>query len=100
MAVLGWDDPASAGEAIAGAIERYYTTSLRVLAHSQEPYYGESPNFALSMRILIEHEIGGTESEGGVQTSFGLIFNPDFVGWLRWGILLGIDWKRVVALEV
>ena len=101
MAILGWEDLASARQAVAGAMERYYTASLALLAPSEdEPYFGESPTFALKRRILIDQETRGAESERGTKAYFNIAFNPDCTTWLMQRILLDIDWKRVVAIEV
>ena len=86
---------AGAGQVIGGAIERYYAASLGVLAPSAEPYFGESPVFALGQRILVEHG-----AVGGENSYVGAAFNPDFVDRLRRKSLLGIDWGLVVAVEV
>jgi hypothetical protein len=69
-----------------------------VPAHSAEPYFGESPAFAISQRILIEYETADGEGDG--RTYVSAAFNPDFVDRLSRKSLLGIDWSRVVALEV
>jgi hypothetical protein len=97
-ALLGWEGIAGAGQAAAGAIERYYAASLAVLVPSEELYFGESPAFAHSQRILIEYET--VDSEGDGMTHVNAAFNPTFVDRLRSKSLLGIDWGRVVAIEV
>jgi hypothetical protein len=100
-AVLGWDDLAGTGKSVAGALERYYAASLAVMPPlEEEPHFGESPTFVLRRRILLEYETPGTGIEGGLNTDFGVAFNPDFTLWLRRKILLGIDWERVMAVEV
>lgn len=96
--LLGWEDIASGGQAVTRAMERYYAVSLAVLAHSAEPYFGESPVLALRQRILVEHETAGGES--GEVSYVSAAFNPDFVDRLRRKSLLGIDWGRAVAVEV
>lgn len=96
--LLGWEDMASGGQAVTRAMERYYGVSLAVLAPSEEPYFGESPVLALSQRILVEHGTAG--DEGGEVSYVSAAFNPDFVDRLRRKSLLGIDWSRVVAVEV
>lgn len=96
--LLGWEDIASGGQAVTRAMERYYAVSLAVLADSGELYFGESPVLALRQRILVEHGTAGGES--GEEFYVSAAFNPDFVDRLRRKALLGIDWSRVVAVEV
>jgi hypothetical protein len=100
MTMLGWSDTADSAEAVAKAIGRYYGATLVALPSGGEPYPGESAPSGRGGRILIERETQVTEGEGAGKSYFGVAFHPDFALWLRHRILLGIDWKRVVAISM
>ena len=99
-ALLGWDDTAESAQAVSGAIGRYYSATLTALPQRGERYTEESSPLGRGSRILIERETQVAEGEGAGRSYFGLAFHLEFSLWLRHKILLGIDWKRVVVIEV
>jgi hypothetical protein len=100
MATLGWSDLSASGKVVADAIGRYYATTLASLRPSGESYPGESGASGRGGRILIEHETQVTEGESLGRTHFAVALHPDLALWLGHRILLGIDWKRVVAISL
>jgi hypothetical protein len=99
-AALGWSDMADSAEAVTGAIGRYYGATLAALPPRGEHYTGESPPSGRGSRILIERETQVTEGEGAGRSYFEVGFHLEFSLWLRHRILLGLDWKRVIAVEI
>jgi hypothetical protein len=98
-AALGWGDTAESAEAVSGAIGRYYGATLAALPRG-EHHTRESRPPGRGSRILVERETEVIEGEGVGESYFGVAFHPDFSLWLGHKLLLGIDWKRVIAVEI
>lgn len=97
---LGWRDIVGADGDIIKAVERYYTASLaEVESLWTRPGSVGTVAFVRATRFLIGYQTHGVELADGTGTVVA-IFNPDFVVGLARRVLLGIDWKRVVAIEV
>lgn len=97
---LGWRDVAGAGRAIVGAVERYYAASLAEVEKMQtQPESAGAVAFVRAKRFLMGYRISGMELADGTGTVVA-VFNPDFVMELARRVLHGMDWKRVVAIEV
>lgn len=97
---LGWRDVAGAGGAVVGAVERYYAASLAEVEKIQTRPDSTGPvAFVSATRFLMGYRTSGAELAEGTGTVVA-VFNPDFVMELSRRVLHGMDWKRVVAIEV
>lgn len=98
-AILGWDETDESRETVAAAVTKYFHTFYQLVDGSGTSGGRVPQELSRKLRLFSVCEVvGGAESSKGNDMKCSVAFSADFAESLRWGELLGIDWKKVKEL--
>jgi hypothetical protein len=101
--LLGWTDPIEGLKAVEGALVRYYWASYAAVKKRRLPFAAQEEMRSPAARLVVSYDLEIDSSrvgKGQAPLYASVEFNPWFLGRLRRGTLLEIDWSLVSSVDL